>query len=209
VSVCLFRKKSLHFLRAPRPGLRGKTHEALTQDGYEVWYDRFLAGEYRQEISDAIRRADQGVVVWSRASVDSSFVRDEANHLVEGGKYVPIRIDVAKLPLGFGEHHVFDLTGWDGSADHSGWTALRRRLASPTVLTGAFENGIGRTETTLNRIARAATSLGSSWRRLFARAAIGLVFIALTMIAVSAHGIKITTTSRRLLISQLSKPIKK
>jgi hypothetical protein len=57
-------------------------HEALTRAGYEIWHDRFLAREYRQEISEAIGTADHGIVVWSQASVARSFVRDEANHLM-------------------------------------------------------------------------------------------------------------------------------
>jgi hypothetical protein len=103
---------------------------------------------------------------------------------MEGGKYVPIRIDLAKLPLGFGEHHVFDLTGWDRSPDHGGWMALRGRLDSPTVLSGPFGSGIERTGTSPNRIARAVTSLRSSWRRLLAPVAIAFVVAAATMIVV-------------------------
>ncbi|MEO6199137.1 MAG: toll/interleukin-1 receptor domain-containing protein [Sphingomicrobium sp.] len=53
---------------------------ALEQSGHKVWWDRHILGgaEYSEEIEQALDRADTVIVLWSKASVKSAWVRDEA-----------------------------------------------------------------------------------------------------------------------------------
>jgi hypothetical protein len=55
------------------------------------------------------------VIVWSEVSVQSEFVKDEAEEGRHRKVLVPIRIDGARPPLGFRGTHFCDLVGWDGT----------------------------------------------------------------------------------------------
>jgi hypothetical protein len=70
------------------------------------------------------------IVLWSKYSVVSRFVKEEANHALERGVLAPVKIDYVDLPLGFGEVQTADLTGWDGEENHEG---LQRFLANIEV----------------------------------------------------------------------------
>jgi TolB-like protein/Tfp pilus assembly protein PilF len=92
---------------------------ALEARGRRVWWDSHLAGgaAYAREIETALRAADAVIVVWSQASVHSDWVRDEATVGLELSRLVPIRLDDAPTPLGFGQFHTIDLSHWNGADD--------------------------------------------------------------------------------------------
>jgi hypothetical protein len=107
--------------------------------------------------------------VWSHASVESDNVLGEARLLKERGKYVAIRIDGTEPPLGLGEDQVFNLSDWDGNADHKGWKRLQRRLqrAETTTSTWAAPNA--------DVPLRIIGAMKASWRHLVIPALIGLL----------------------------------
>jgi TolB-like protein len=90
--------------------------DALIAEGCEVWWDSHIVGggAFAQEIEAALMAARAAVVVWSEASVHSDWVRDEATLARDNGRLVPVRIDPVAAPLGFGQYHVVDLSGWAG-----------------------------------------------------------------------------------------------
>jgi TIR domain len=85
-------------------------HE-LEGRGYSVWWDsRLLAGtNYRAEIAAKIGKARKVLVVWSPASIASPFVLDEANRGLQQNKLVPLSIEDAEPPLGFGQAHTLTI----------------------------------------------------------------------------------------------------
>jgi len=87
---------------------------------YQVWWDRkMLAGaDISNTIRDQIRSADKVVVIWSRYSVTSAWVKDEAGLAVQLEKYLPIRIDASQPPLGFGAFNVVDVHDWNADFKH-------------------------------------------------------------------------------------------
>ena len=93
---------------------------ALESAGFEVWYDfELISGDqYRNVIRRVIDECPAAVVVWSKLSVQSDFVLDEAGHAKAQGKLCPVRIDDVALPFGFGQSHVVDLSTWDGQSSH-------------------------------------------------------------------------------------------
>ncbi len=92
--------------------------DACSAHGWSVWWDREIkAGKrFAQVIADALAGARCVVVVWSRSSVASDWVREEAEEGRRRGILIPVLIDDARPPLGFGAIQAVDLQGWDGSA---------------------------------------------------------------------------------------------
>jgi hypothetical protein len=97
------------YAREDEPRARVLT-AALESRGWSVFWDRRIPdgkdfSAYIQEQLDAARCV---VVLWSKASVASPFVRDEATEGL-GGRLVPALIEVVKQPLGFRQLQAADL----------------------------------------------------------------------------------------------------
>lgn len=106
---------------------------------WQVWWDHeLLAGDsYRKVIGQQLAVARCVVVLWSRRSVESDFVLDEAGRALRRGVLIPARIDAVDVPLGFGQHDYADLLDWDGAEDHPGFQELCRSIARR--ITGSLE----------------------------------------------------------------------
>lgn len=104
--------------------------EALERLGWSVWWDRkLLAGDrFEPAIRKALDEADCVIVVWSRTSVESDWVRDEAGEGAERGVLVPILIDDAEIPLGFRGRHTLHLTDW-GAGFHYQFAEVLQAVA--------------------------------------------------------------------------------
>ena len=89
----------------------------LESAGHSVWWDRHLDGgeEFSAEIEAALGQSDVVVVAWSKESVKSRWVRDEAAVGGDSGRLVPVRIDGSRPPMGFRQFHTLDLTDWKGT----------------------------------------------------------------------------------------------
>src|SRR6188508_1342489 len=85
--------------------------DALSAHGWSVWWDREIkAGKrFAQVIADALAGARCVVVVWSRNSIASDWVREEAEEGRRRGVLIPVLIDDARPPLGFGAIQAVDL----------------------------------------------------------------------------------------------------
>lgn len=82
----------------------------LEAQGYSTWWDRDLdaAATYRDQIMRELQQARAVVVVWSKHSTESDFVRAEASQAYQQKKLVPVRTDeiaYESIPLPFGELH--------------------------------------------------------------------------------------------------------
>jgi adenylate cyclase len=88
----------------------------LGESGHDVWWDRHLHGGSRfdKEIEEALKSAEAVVVLWSTASLNSAWVKDEAAEARDSERLVPVSIGSAKPPLGFRQFHTIDLGAWKG-----------------------------------------------------------------------------------------------
>lgn len=95
--------------------------KALETGGHSVWWDRHLnaGSRFSAEIDAQLRKADLVVVLWSRHSVDSPWVQDEAGVGRDSKRLVPIQLEAVLPPLGFRQYHALDLSGWTGRANDS------------------------------------------------------------------------------------------
>jgi len=92
--------------------------EHVEKQGRTVFWDASLrAGQdFSEVLLEELDSAKCAVVLWSSAACASGWVRDEAARAKERGILVPILIEDAVIPLGFGHLHTESLVGWTGSA---------------------------------------------------------------------------------------------
>ena len=94
--------------------------------GFSVWWDQTLrSGEnYDQVTERALRDAKAVVVLWSRKSVDSRWVRAEATQADRNGTLVPVMIEPCNRPIMFELKHTAELAHWKGDPGDPAWRAL-------------------------------------------------------------------------------------
>lgn len=108
----------LSYARADRPRLKALA-QALAHHGIDVWWDAELVGgkTFSTEIEAALARCDVVIVAWSRHSVSSDWVRDEAASGRDRKRLLPLSLDGTLPPLGFRQYHAIDVSQWDGEPD--------------------------------------------------------------------------------------------
>jgi adenylate cyclase len=99
---------------------------AIRAAGCTVWWDDELrSGEvFDESIERALREAKAVVVLWSKASVASRWVRAEATLADRNRTLVPAMIESCERPIIFELTHTTDLTRWRGEPDDRAWQAL-------------------------------------------------------------------------------------
>jgi TolB-like protein/Flp pilus assembly protein TadD len=104
---------------------------ALEQAGYTVWWDALIEGgaAYAKSIGSALEAADAIIVLWSKTSVESDWVRDEAAQARDRQRLIPVSLDGARPPLGFGQYQVIKLRRWRGRRDTPEFDAIERAIA--------------------------------------------------------------------------------
>lgn len=92
--------------------------QALASDlqtrGYRVWWDAELvaADDFQEVILAALSKAGAVIVVWTKNSVKSHFVRDEARFALHYKKLAAVKapgLEVLEIPFGFQGQHTDDL----------------------------------------------------------------------------------------------------
>ncbi|MGH8262196.1 MAG: TIR domain-containing protein [Steroidobacterales bacterium] len=105
---------------------------ALESGGFDVWWDALIEGgaTFANTIEAALASCDAVIVAWSKTSVTSDWVRDEAAKGRDLRKLVPVSLDGTEPPLGFGQYHSIDLSRWRGNADEPEIESVLRGIAS-------------------------------------------------------------------------------
>ena len=100
--------------------------EALVSRGIAVWWDGLISGgdSFAERIEQALADADVVVVLWSKNSSHSNWVRDEAGFGRDRNRMVPVSIDGSEPPLGFRQFQSIDLSHWHGSVSAPEFEAL-------------------------------------------------------------------------------------
>ena len=148
--------------------------------GLRVWWDRRIpAGRtWRQVLEDALRDMRCMVVLWSKNSVESPWVAEEAEEARRLGKtIVPILIERVEPPIGFRAIQAADLTSWDGSVEDQAAQVFLSDLKS--AIGGAPEKPA---ERKIENVAVGPIGAGSRWtagqRRNAVFAAVGALTFA-------------------------------
>jgi len=89
---------------------------ALEQVGWTVWWDREIptGRVFADVIKEELDRATCVLVLWSRQSVGSTWVRREATAAMDQQKLFPILVDRVGPPWEFSDLHACDFVDWNG-----------------------------------------------------------------------------------------------
>jgi TolB-like protein/Tfp pilus assembly protein PilF len=86
---------------------------AIESRGWSVWWDPEIGPgqEFDRLIDAELAGAGAVLVVWSRDSVESRWVRGEAREAADRDILVPVRLDDATLPIDLRAFHTIDFSG--------------------------------------------------------------------------------------------------
>jgi len=116
--------------------------KVLQRRGWAAWWDREIppGKEYDQVIEEALDSSRCVVVLWSQASVASSWVKTEAAEAMRRKILVPALIEDVKIPLEFRRLQAADLSHWGGESDHPGleefFQSIDRKIQGSGVTEG-------------------------------------------------------------------------
>jgi len=131
---------------------------ALESAGLDVWWDGLLEGgtKYIEQTETALTSADAVVVLWSKTSIGSHWVQDEAMHGRDSERLIPVQIDNVDPPLGFRQFQAIDLIKWDGSETAPAMQNIVRRVTALRDGTALPPTPISQTapDTLLDRLSR-------------------------------------------------------
>ncbi len=98
----------------------------------EVWWDRTTPpGKSFDEVIEAALTAARCVIVlWSKTSVTSDWVKVEAADAARRRILIPAMIEEVTIPLEFRRLQAADLAGWQGSSQHAGLQSLMSSVVS-------------------------------------------------------------------------------
>ena len=159
------------FISYARPDakLAGKAAEALRAAGHSVWFDKDLPAHrsYSEVIEEQLEAASAVLVLWSKDSAASQWVRSEANRARETGRLVQARLDGTRLPMPFDQIQCADLTGWSGDTGADPWRIIETSIAAllglepaPTTPTPRRSRAIDRRALLAGGMAIAAAGTG-------------------------------------------------
>ncbi len=98
----------------------GLLSKVLEEQGWSVWWDRKIppGRTFDEVIEEALDAAKCVVVLWSKASVKSGWVKEEASEGNRRKILVPGVIEDVNIPLGFRRIQAAHLIDWNGEKSH-------------------------------------------------------------------------------------------
>lgn len=105
--------------------------QAIEAAGYKVWWDGMLevGSSFLDTTEEALESAKAVVVLWSKTSVMSHWVRDEATSGRVRNRLVPLSLDGTEAPLGFRQVQLIDMQNWSGRHDGPAMVQIKKVLA--------------------------------------------------------------------------------
>jgi TIR domain len=110
--------------------------QRLGSQGWATFWDRKIpAGStWRKTIGKELDEARCVVVLWSKASIESGWVQEEADDAKHRGILVPVLIENIQSPIGFRSIQAGNLANWEGSESAEAFEGL---ITDITALIGS------------------------------------------------------------------------
>src|ERR1043166_5365809 len=107
-----------------------KFADSLEGFGWSVWWDREIpvGKTYDQVIEEELNAARCVLVLWSKHSVVSRWVKTEASAAADRENLVPVLIDKVAIPLEFRRIQTAILPDWNGDKAHPEFVKLREAI---------------------------------------------------------------------------------
>lgn len=103
---------------------------ALEVQGFSTWWDDRIVPVERWDatIESEISASLAVLVLWTKASAKSQWVRSEAQYALENKKLVPVLMEECSPPLAFSLVQAINLSRWSGDTDHPLWRKVTAYL---------------------------------------------------------------------------------
>ena len=95
---------------------------------------------WAEEITNQLAVAQAVLTLWSKNSINSRFVMDEAHEAADRRIIFPARIEEVPIPYGFRQFQTPDLIGWDGNTEIEQWQLLVSSLRKHLMLASLVVN---------------------------------------------------------------------
>jgi hypothetical protein len=105
---------------------------ALEARGWSIFWDQTIpfGNTWRNTIERELKEARCVIVLWSKTSIESEWVRDEADDAKQRRVLVPVRIDDIQPPFGFRNIQTADLTDWRATNPTAAFDRLTADIAA-------------------------------------------------------------------------------
>ncbi|HYD87306.1 MAG TPA: SUMF1/EgtB/PvdO family nonheme iron enzyme [Vitreimonas sp.] len=103
---------------------------ALESQGFTTWWDDRIvpAEQWDATIEGEIAISRVVMVLWTKASAKSQWVRSEAQYALEHRKLLPLLMEECSPPLAFSLVQAINLSRWNGAVDHALWRKVTAYL---------------------------------------------------------------------------------
>lgn len=101
----------------------GEIAKALGDDGYDVFWDKEIppGRTWADFLEEKLTNCKAVVVLWSKDSTASQWVKEEARIALDKGKLIPAMLDGSAPPFGFGEVQAANLMSFAGDRAQPEW----------------------------------------------------------------------------------------
>lgn len=98
--------------------------------GYDVWWDvEILPGDdFEKLITTVLDQAKCVLTVWSEASIESRWVRDESNFALHSNILIPVLYQQVVPPMSFRSIHTEDMRKWKGNVTDTRFQQLLKAI---------------------------------------------------------------------------------
>lgn len=98
----------------------------LESRGWSIWWDTQISigKRFDSTIEVELQKAKCVIVVWTKNSIESEWVKNEANNAAERGVLVPVLLEPVTIPLAFSRIETAMLADWNGEEDNHELTIL-------------------------------------------------------------------------------------
>src|SRR6516164_2503360 len=106
--------------------------QTLEGRGWSTFWDRTIpiGKTWRETIGSELDGARCVIVLWSKTSIESGWVQEEADDAKRRGVLVPILIDNVQPPIGFRSIQAAHLENWDGTEPTQAFGRLTADIAA-------------------------------------------------------------------------------